>query len=253
MTSSLAPNQGFRSLDLNLASPLYPRSAFRVAIACDYRAPVLEEMAGGDFFMCNRHDDDTLCAILGDVSAKQAKGEAIADFLMGAFQTISSRISEPSRILRQLNSMLIKALSYDRYGECFATALICRFSHKTRSMQYATAGAEGPLIAKQSSSSCHGPAGGMLLGIDLHAEYRDIALSFAEGDTLVAFTDGVTESRHACRPRQQIGLASVAEAVKASIRRHGRVTCQQILAEIESYNGGLYRDDATLVVASAAP
>jgi serine phosphatase RsbU (regulator of sigma subunit) len=224
----------------------------RFHIAHAYRAPVLEGIAGGDFFAYEHYHDGTLYAILGDVSAKRAEGLSLANFLVKAFRYVASRCSQPSTILRALNAMLITAIGEERRGECFATALVCRFSPQTRSLRYAAAGTNGPLIVERSASCRQGPCGETLLGLALDANYEDVTLPFATDHTLVAFTDGVPKSRHAYRPRQHIGGELVADAVERSLRKHARATCNQIFAELAFHNGGLYRDDATLFVAAAA-
>jgi serine phosphatase RsbU (regulator of sigma subunit) len=229
-----------------------PAPDLRFHIAHAYRPPVLEGIAGGDFFAHEHHHDGTLYAILGRVSANRAEGLSLANFLVKAFRCLAPRCSQPSTILRALNAMLLTAVGDDRRGKSFAKALVCRFSPETRSLRYATAGMKGPLILERCACR-QGPCGGTFLGLAHDVEYEEVALPFATGCTLVAFTDGIPDSRHAYRPRQHIGRDVVVDAVERSLRRHGRATCNQIFAELASHNGGLYRDDATLFIASALP
>ncbi len=61
-------------------------------------------------------------------------------------------------------------------------------------MKYAIAGHPPPFLRKASGQVEKLIKGGMALGVNPEAIYEEISLAMAPGDSLVAFTDGVTDA-----------------------------------------------------------
>ncbi len=225
-----------------------PQPDLRVAISHDYRAPARDELAGGDLIALNRHDDGSTTLLIGDLSAKGEEGTALASWLATVFHLTSAAIWRPSRVLRQLNTMLNDAF-YDQTAGLFASAFICRMFPAQSYMVYSSAGAEPPILFSRSRPCRNLTAGGLVLGIDRHATYGDTILSIVPGDLFIAFTDGITESRR--HPfREQLGRHGIVKAVEATVRKTGFADSHEIFSTIDTLNNGGYTDDATLLVAS---
>ncbi len=61
-------------------------------------------------------------------------------------------------------------------------------------MKYALAGHPPPFLRKASGQVKKIAGRGIAMGVSLEAKYEDIHLALAPGDSLVAFTDGVTDA-----------------------------------------------------------
>ncbi len=227
---------------------IQPKPELGVAISHDYRAPAYDELAGGDLIALNRHDDGTTTLLVADLSAKGEEGTALASWLATVFHLTSAVIWRPSRILKHLNTMLGEAF-YDQTEGLFASAFIGRMCPEQSYMVYSSAGAEPPMLFNASRKHHDLKAGGLVLGIEKRAYYDDYVVSIAPNDVLIAFTDGIPESKRSFF-RERLGRRGVVKAVEATLRKFASANSEEIFRTIDSLNNGVYSDDATLLVAS---
>jgi sigma-B regulation protein RsbU (phosphoserine phosphatase) len=93
-------------------------------------------------------------------------------------------------------------------------------------VKYSLAGHPPPLLRKASGQVKQLDGRGIALGISMTAQYKDLSVVLAPGDSLVAFTDGVTdaanpleESYDYAQLRQAIGSAPAqAEALLEALQ-----------------------------------
>lgn len=225
-----------------------PEPALHVGVTHDYRAPLRRELSGGDVVALNRHDDGSTALLIADLSAKGAEGAAYASYLAAVFQITSALIMRPSAILRQLNRILVHAF-YDQAAGLFASAFVCRVLASSSVLIYSCAGAEPPLLVRNSALHATLHTDDHILGIDWHASYHDRAIPIAHNDVLIAYTDGITESRRHSTSTL-LGTQGVLEALELSAFRSSVPNSEDVFSAIDQLNGGLYYDDATLLVAS---
>jgi len=221
----------------------------RVAISHEHRASGITP-EGRDFVAFNRCDDGSVTLLLGDVEAPSINGIDPASAIANQFALVSLFLSRPSEILAQLNCMLV-AEAFSSHCALRANTLVCRFAPGVPYMLYASAAAPTPVLFRDRMTHAALPAGGCALGTDPDAAFEDLTVSFHAGDAFVAFTDGVSASRTKNAPRGKSGISGVVEAVRSAMNRNQIPNCHDVFAAIEQRNGGLYTDDATLVVASA--
>jgi serine phosphatase RsbU (regulator of sigma subunit) len=76
----------------------------------------------------------------------------------------------------------------------FVTSFYAILDPENATLKYAIAGHPPPFL-REASGQVNKLAGrGIALGINLEAHYEDINLAMAPGDSLVVFTDGVTDA-----------------------------------------------------------
>jgi sigma-B regulation protein RsbU (phosphoserine phosphatase) len=193
------------------------------------------ELAGGDVIAVNRLNDGSTVVLIADVSAKGAEANAYASWLASVFQIASAFASRPSAILKQLNTMLEHAF-YDKDAGLFASAFVFRIIPEAALMVYASAGAQPPLLVRNSVVREPLQGGGQVLGVERSITHEDRVVRLCAGDAFVVFTDGITPG-------------SVSSAVQASMFG-STATCDTIFTEIDRLTGGVYFDDATLLLAN---
>jgi serine phosphatase RsbU (regulator of sigma subunit) len=82
--------------------------------------------------------------------------------------------------------------------------------------------------------------------------YLEESFTFAEGDVLVVYTDGIVEARDA--EQRFYGLERLVEGVLATRDLPARAIRTRVIEDLERHVGGLpTRDDVTIVVARAIP
>ncbi len=149
--------------------------------------------AGGDLYDYYYLDDDHLCIVVGDVSDK---GMPAALFMTVVISILRARatadfIEHPQEILRQTNELLIP-----QNGMCqFVTLFLGVLNVRTGRLVYSDGGHNHPFLRRAGKPPVMLDfKGGVALGILPGAEYPRYELTLAPGDTLLAYTDGVTDA-----------------------------------------------------------
>ena len=130
----------------------------------------------------------------------------------------------------------------------FNTFCYARIDIAARKLTYANAGHNPPLLVHANGNIDKLSPGGTVLGVFAESTYEQGDFAIATGDRLILYTDGITEGRNPAG--DEFGEDRLAE----SASRHRSLPAEEMLAamlrDIESFNGGVYEDDATLIVAA---
>ena len=183
---------------------------------------------GGDFYDFFRIDDDHISVVIADVCGK---GIPAALFMAVSRTIIRSKGMQgctASGCLSESNKLLA-AYSVDNM---FVTVFYAIYNVKTGLVSYCNAGHNPPHLLRKDGSVSELPTSkNTILGVFDGLEYQESSLQMEQGDTLVMFTDGVTEATDVAYNefgterldailRQQIGAScqQTVEAVKAGIK-----------------------------------
>jgi sigma-B regulation protein RsbU (phosphoserine phosphatase) len=167
--------------------------------------------------------------------------------LQVAFRIFSKSDPDPASLVTQLNVALKENLPQSK----FVTLFLGRLDTKTGEVEYVNAGHTPPLWL-QKDSVTEMTESDLLLGVVTKAEFANRRLQLDPGDSLVIFTDGVSEARNAADadlgadilgsalgPLHGAPADVIANAVNATVLKH--------VGEVENLD-----DDVTLVVVSRA-
>ena len=156
---------------------------------------------GGDFYDVQRLDQSRVGMAIADVSGK---GVPAALFMMSSRTLLKGAAigsSDPAMVLTTVNSVL----SDDNSEMMFVTVLYAVFDPQTRAYTYACGGHDSPLVVHADGTSTALPhTGGIALGVLPKVVYRSHTVTLEEGDTVLLYTDGVTEAQD--RAGQQFRL-----------------------------------------------
>jgi sigma-B regulation protein RsbU (phosphoserine phosphatase) len=146
---------------------------------------------GGDFYDFYFIDENRLCFCVGDVSGK---GVPAALFMAVTKTLIKSRSSNDfstASILSHVNN----EMSRDNVSNMFVTIFICILDINTGELVYTNAG-HNPAYLKRIDGNLerldtlHGP----IVGAVEKIEYKENKSKISCGDTILLYTDGVTEA-----------------------------------------------------------
>ena len=169
-----APTAGGASAGYELAAILEPARA-----------------VGGDLFDHFEHDRRVFF-LVGDVSGK---GVAAALFMARAktvFDAVAATERDPGAVLATLNRSLCRHNAAGMY----VTAVCGMLDVVTRTLTFATAGHESPLLVRADGpSEPLETEGGRVLGLIEFGEYPVSRCTLEAGNALVMYTDGVSEAR----------------------------------------------------------
>jgi len=146
---------------------------------------------GGDFYDFFRIDDDHIALVIADVCGK---GIPAALFMAVSRTIIRSKGASGVSTAECITSSnrLLAAYSIDGM---FLTAFYAIYNTKTGVVTYCNAGHNPPHLLKANGTVEVLPmSGNIIIGAFEDLEYKENTLQLEHGDTLVMFTDGVTEA-----------------------------------------------------------
>jgi len=146
---------------------------------------------GGDFYDFFFLDDARLCLCVGDVSGKGVP----AALFMAVSRTLIRSCAGHSHSTADILSQVNDTLGADNESCMFVTLFIAVYDARSGELVYSNAGHNPPCISTADGGirrldRRHGPVAGALQGLD----YAEDRVTLAPGDTLLVFTDGITEA-----------------------------------------------------------
>ena len=128
--------------------------------------------------------------IVADVCGKGAPAALRMAMAHGMIRDRVENQPSPAALLTQVNQALCK----QDMDMQFVTSFYAILDPKNAIFKYAIAGHPPPFLRKASGQVEKLAGRGIALGVTPEASYEDIHLNLAPGDSLVAFTDGVTDA-----------------------------------------------------------
>lgn len=150
---------------------------------------------GGDYYDFIRLDSGHIGIVIADVSGKGIGGAMMMAVCQGVLRARAPQEPSPSRMLSELNRVLSANLAEDM----FITMLYLVFDTGTRELKFARAGHERPLLKRAGSGSPEAlESSGIAIGLAdaeiFDSAIQDVSVQLAPGDSVVLYTDGITEA-----------------------------------------------------------
>ncbi len=151
------------------------------------------KQVGGDFYDFFKYDDDHLAFFIGDVAGKGMPAAIYMAVCRTMLKAIGSEVFDPAECLFKVNNMLIPESDMSTFVTVFYGVL----NVKTGELHYCNGGHNLPYTQKEDGTVAElEDVGGLLMGKFEDAPYEKNSIQLAPGDTLVTFTDGVTEAEN---------------------------------------------------------
>ena len=199
---------------------------------------------GGDYYDFIHLGLGRMGIALGDISGKGVPAAIMMASLQAILRSHSASLSHDiARLLRSVNRLFCECTAETN----FATLFLGEYDDRTRVLRYANCGHNPPLVIRHNLEVGRLESTGTVLGIfrDWNCSLSEVAL--AGGDTLLMFTDGVTEAENS------LGEEFGEERLLDLVNRCRRLTVSQLVrdaaAALRQFSGQRLIDDATLLVA----
>jgi sigma-B regulation protein RsbU (phosphoserine phosphatase) len=149
---------------------------------------------GGDLYDCLRLDERHMLFAVADVSGKGAPAGLTMARTLGLMRAAARRLGippDPGAILAMAND----DLAADNETQTFVTAVLGVIDGETGQGRIAVAGHDPPVLLGPGGPRPIGPLRRQpALGVMEGLPYRSEPFSLAAGETLVCYSDGVTEA-----------------------------------------------------------
>lgn len=155
--------------------------------------PMLD--VGGDFYDAVTRPDGSIALLIGDVCGRGAEAAALTGLARHTLRTLLEQGTDPGTALSRLN----RALRQERASR-FLTAVVATLAPQadgTALLTTCSAGHPSPLVLRSDGTVSEVLTGGLLLGVLDDVSYESHEERIGPDDTVVLFTDGLTESREA--------------------------------------------------------
>ncbi len=199
---------------------------------------------GGDFFDVIQLNDGRIGLAVADVSDK---GVPAALFMMSSRTLLKGAaigLAFPGEVLREVNDLLLE----DNEGSMFVTVLYAVYDPSNRNLTYANGGHNSPLVVHADGVSALLPlTDGIALGIVPGLPYQQNTVTLSPGDTVIFYTDGVTEAMNG--EEEQFGLDPLSEFFQANPPQDPEQATAAVFEAVNSFAGDTPQfDDITCLV-----
>jgi phosphoserine phosphatase RsbU/P len=205
------------------------------------------EIVGGDFFdyLEIGDDENRLGVVVGDAASKGVSAAAEAMYISGALRMASNFEIKIYPLMKRMNELVNKIFEDDKFSSLFYGEIS---NDKSGLFLYANAGHNSPLFLKdQSDEIIFLEPTGPVLGPAPLAKYTVENINFSPGDTLLIYSDGVTDS--ADSRFDAYGEERLYSLFRQIKKKSAKEIVYEILDDVIKYTrSGMYSDDKTLVV-----
>ncbi|NLE65927.1 MAG: SpoIIE family protein phosphatase [Lentisphaerae bacterium] len=213
-----------------------------------FNAPARE--VGGDYYDAIRVDENHLGLVIADVSGKGVTGALVMSICRSLFRAQAPGCLSPAKVLCAIN----RTLSEDRYEDMFISVLYAVLDQRDFRLTLARAGHLKPLLVSAGgAAAAQVESGGLAFSISdpetFEAALEEKSITLRQGDTLIAYTDGVTEA--ASPDGEEWGPEALRKAALAPIPdESASARLEFIKRELFRFVGGTTHpaDDMTLFV-----
>lgn len=205
----------------------------------------------GDFFDYVHLDDGKLAISFGDVSGKGISAALVMASLHSILRTQVSLLSSGgAQGLERAASMVVERanlqLCEGTAPEKFSTLFFGAYDPESGRLTYSNAGHLPPLLLRDGEIS-RLEINGMIVGAFPHAEYSATSVALKSGDTLVAYTDGVTEPENA--QGEEYGEERLRRAVSHRADQALQSVIEGVMDDVVRWTGdSTLQDDMTMLV-----
>ena len=210
-------------------------------------AMIAAKEIGGDFYDYFAIDDDHLAVVIADVSGKGVP----AAFFMAISRTLLKSnglfLRTPGATIAALNDQLCT----ENDQMMFVTVFYAVLQLSSGQLTYVNAGHNPPVLLQPGQVQFFPKGRNMALAVREGQQYHEGTLQLSAGDSLLLYTDGVTEATNAQSALfGDAQLLQVVQSFEARADRRGpaRQLTEHIVAQVRRFeDGAAQADDITVV------
>lgn len=195
----------------------------------------------GDYYDVVVRPDGRIYFVIADVSGKGITAALVMSSVATAFNIFTRNDPKPSELLREINATLAPKTAPTK----FVTAVVGVLDPRSGVIEFANAGHVAPLVVSRAGVEALRTTD-IVVGIMPLAQYRDQSIALQPGDSLVLFTDGVTEAENA--DEAQLGLDPILTLLGTMHGNSAPSLLDAIDTHVHEYIGGVPAgDDVTML------
>ena len=194
---------------------------------------------GGDFYDFFQIDDERIGLVIADVSGKGVPASLFMAVSRTLLRATALRGVSSAECLTYANKLLCK----ESLDSMFVTVFYGIYHYKTGMMDYTNAGHNPPYLLRGGRTvECLPVASNFVVGVFDDIEFESNTLTFGIGDTLLLYTDGVTEAFNDKREQfSESNLQDILASMHESSSAKEVVT--SVLQSVKTFSGDYPQSD----------
>jgi serine phosphatase RsbU (regulator of sigma subunit) len=203
---------------------------------------------GGDFYDVVPLPDDRWLVAVGDVSGKGTQAAAVTGLVRDVIRVLAQDGRSPRDMLVRLNDTLV-----DRGGGRYCTLVLAAVRRRPDGrldVELRLAGHDRPVLVRPGRDAAFVGSGGTAIGLLHTIESPATAVTLEPGDSMVFYTDGVTERR---RGRELFGVERLRRAATPLGSYSADVVAARLRSTTLGFSDETPRDDIAILVLRNEP
>ena len=222
---------------------LLPKSIPKVA---DYQIAgksIPAKDVGGDYYDFIQIDDKNFAFCLGDVSGKGMSAAMLMSNLQATLRAQILSGFNSTETLKRANTVLYQNTDSTK----FVTLFFGIVNIDSNEIKYCNAGHNNPFHIDKSNKFIELDVGGLILGFQTDSSYLEGNISFNPEDTLVLFSDGITEAMN--ENNEEFGEDRLTELITKYKNEDAYKMIDKIMDAVNEFAEGIAQsDDMTLMI-----
>jgi serine phosphatase RsbU (regulator of sigma subunit)/predicted enzyme related to lactoylglutathione lyase len=199
---------------------------------------------GGDYYDFLDLGRERLGLVVADISGKGiAAALLMANLQANLRSQYASALDQPQLLLRSVNQLF-----YENTGDsAYATLFFAEYDGQTRRLRYVNCGHLPALLLREDSSLERLGSTCTVLGLFKEWDCSVGEHQLSAGDTLLLYTDGVTEAFNAAG--DEFGEQRLVDALRSYRDRAAPALLRSLIDEVRRFSPQEQHDDITLIAA----
>lgn len=199
---------------------------------------------GGDYYdFIRRKSDNRLIVAVGDVSGKGTGAALLMSSLHAAVRAQSQTRRTISEVMGEINEYIFENSPSNK----FLTLFYGELDPETGTLVYSNGGHNTPMLIRPSGEIISLDQGGLPVGMMKGVLYQEATVFFNPGDTLIIYSDGITESIN--DRDEEFGEERLIDVVKHNLSRSASGIRDRIDESLSRFVGTTAPvDDMTLMI-----
>lgn len=204
------------------------------------------EEVSGDYYDWVRIYDDQIGIVIADVAGKGVPAALLMAFLRASLRAATHIGYAPHISMAKVNFLLWESIERNQ----FVTAFYGIMDATNRTLAFANAGHNPPLLLNPDGTPRFIEEGGLPLGMFRDTRYYEYYITFEPGQLLVLYTDGVTEAHNP--DEEEFGKERLANSVARARDLSAHELIEAVQRDVIAWTQGRgSHDDVTFFVIKA--
>ena len=198
---------------------------------------------GGDYYDFLNLGQERLGLVIGDIAGKGiAAALLMANLQANLRSQCAIALDQPQRLMRSVNQLFYE----NTVESAFATLFFADYNDQARRLRYVNCGHLPALVLRSDSTVERLHSTCTVLGVFKEWDCAVEECGLFPGDTLVLYTDGVTESFS--ESGEEFGEPRLIEALRRNCELTARGLLEALVDEVRRFSPNEQHDDITVIV-----